>query len=138
LDKGFTLSYQSEVTQDCPEGRSTTITFICDVDIPMGAPQLIGNVNNFSVPCDGKLFYINLDTNPFYIATFIWYSIAGCPVCRNQDYETVEGECVNGKQSVAYIRTAECNGDKTKVGGERNCDGIYTPGSIFLLTFSSN
>ena len=74
----------------CPEGRSTIISLRCDLaatgqgtfELPVKCP---------SGTCDGCAFHL------------LWRSEHACPLCQVEDYKSIKGECVEGKQQIQYV-----------------------------------
>lgn len=54
--------------------------------------------------------------------SFIWHSIYGCPVCKDEDYNRVEGICDGGTRSVAFFRKSPCNGPDTRISENEKCN----------------
>ncbi|XP_071449238.1 endosome/lysosome-associated apoptosis and autophagy regulator family member 2-like [Hetaerina americana] len=82
-------------TRSCPQGRTTIITLHCN-------PTQVGN-GTISLPtkcpdgtCDGCNF------------NFKWESDSACPLCAEEDYKLVKGECIDGVQSVHYLTPSHC------------------------------
>jgi len=90
--------------------RRTTIQFICDT-------------SDSAVKSGLSLFSLGATNSSTCDATFLWKTPLGCPVCTDDDYDKVIGQCVNGKQNVLYSRIRDCNGPKTK-------DEVYTSCTI--------
>ncbi|XP_034231300.1 UPF0577 protein KIAA1324-like homolog [Thrips palmi] len=83
-------------TRSCPKGRTAVLTLRCD-------PSENGN-STITLPAqwpDGTSDGCNFN--------FMWKSKAACPACRESDYTTVKGECVNRGQAVHYLPAKHCH-----------------------------
>ncbi|VIO87779.1 Uncharacterized protein BM_BM8821 [Brugia malayi] len=82
-------------TQLCQHGVYTVVTLKCDprqiikplIKLPSNCPD---------GTCDGCLYHI------------IIYSSHACPICTEQDYSIIKGECINGMQSIHSIPASYC------------------------------
>lgn len=100
----------STATTACPKGRTLTITMRCSpsVDKNINSGVSTGGKAQVSTPrscpdgtCDGCNFHLLLETA----------TAAACRLCRQfsfEDYETVAGECHDGKQQIHYINPKNC------------------------------
>jgi len=105
ISKGFTLQITNGDDTGCDNGRQSTISFVCDVS-GIGSPALI-SLPGAEVGCE---------------ASFIWYSVVGCPVCTAADYQEVLSPCAHGKQTKGYIKNGNaCNGPMSTTGATVNC-----------------
>ncbi|XP_041348506.1 endosome/lysosome-associated apoptosis and autophagy regulator family member 2-like isoform X2 [Gigantopelta aegis] len=88
--------YSSDsITSACPDGRRTIVSLKCDVKQDgMGRIDLPPKCSDGT--CDGCTFH------------FMWRSQHACPVCREQDYEVIVGECVRGEQIIHYYPPKHC------------------------------
>ena len=84
-------------TPACPNGRRLTLTIRC-------APELEQTLQ-ISTPkecpdgtCDGCTFHLLVRTK----------TAAACRLCRQSDYETVVGECVEGLQHIHFVNPKGC------------------------------
>ncbi|CAG2113141.1 unnamed protein product, partial [Medioppia subpectinata] len=108
--------YSTQVpTIACPAGRWLTLTLRC-------APQLEQNLS-VSTPvscpdgtCDGCTFHLLVRTK----------TAAACRLCRQTDYETVVGECVEGYQQIHLVNPKGCvlSADGTHPVQSRHCSVI--------------
>ncbi|VDM97601.1 unnamed protein product, partial [Onchocerca ochengi] len=89
-DIHFFFGSSGPSTQLCLHGVHTAVTLKCDprqiteplVKLPSNCPD---------GTCDGCLYHI------------IIYSSHACPICTDNDYSIIRGECINGMQSVHRI-----------------------------------
>ncbi|MCP9265459.1 hypothetical protein DINM_020767 [Dirofilaria immitis] len=89
-DIHFYFGSSGPSTQLCSHGVYTAVTLKCDprqtteplVKLPSNCPD---------GTCDGCLYHI------------IIYSSHACPICTDNDYSIIKGECINGMQSVHSI-----------------------------------
>ncbi|KAL3983085.1 hypothetical protein ACH3XW_49760 [Acanthocheilonema viteae] len=94
-DIHFFFDSSGPSTQLCIHGVYTVVTLKCDprqiteplVKLPSNCPD---------GTCDGCLYHI------------IIYSLYACPICSDQDYSIIKGECINGLQSVHSIPASYC------------------------------
>ncbi|VDM92026.1 unnamed protein product [Litomosoides sigmodontis] len=94
-DINFFFGSSAPSTQFCSHGVHTAVTLKCDprqiaepiVKLPKNCPD---------GTCDGCLYHI------------IIYSSYACPICTDQDYSVIKGECINGMQSVHTIPASYC------------------------------
>ncbi|XP_046342668.1 endosome/lysosome-associated apoptosis and autophagy regulator family member 2-like isoform X1 [Haliotis rufescens] len=96
LQKDIHFHYKSEQsTPACPEGRTTIISLRCDVKQDLqGVIDLPPKCSDGT--CDGCTFH------------FLWKSQHACPICRNEDYEVINGECIRGEQTIHYYPPKHC------------------------------
>jgi len=110
---GFTLTYTNGAAdEECPDGKSTSFNLIC-ADTTSTKPTYL----NDGVACT---------------ATFVWTTINGCPVCTDDDYSRIQGDCVNGKSTFIGKRITLCNGPATRNEGEADCSQAVTF-PVFIL-----
>ena len=90
------MSYsEGGVNNDCPSPITTSILFTCNADNDTSLPfELEG-----SSPCGLRLQ---------------WNISFACPVCTEDDYELKTSDCVDGKQTIAYVRSRDCYGPAIK------------------------
>ncbi|XP_050414359.1 endosome/lysosome-associated apoptosis and autophagy regulator family member 2 isoform X2 [Patella vulgata] len=88
--------YRAEsATAACPDGRQTIISVRCEVDKKQqGQIELPPKCSDGT--CDGCNFH------------FLWHTQHACPLCRDEDYEIVNGECINGEQTIHYYPPKDC------------------------------
>ncbi|KAM3725226.1 Endosome/lysosome-associated apoptosis and autophagy regulator family member [Dirofilaria immitis] len=94
-DIHFYFGSSGPSTQLCSHGVYTAVTLKCDprqtteplVKLPSNCPD---------GTCDGCLYHI------------IIYSSHACPICTDNDYSIIKGECINGMQSVHSIPASYC------------------------------
>lgn len=80
----------SAVTSSCEKGRATVISLRCnptkygqgDISVPRSCP---------AGTCDGCNFH------------FLWETAEACPLCRDNDYQKIEGACRKGQQETQYV-----------------------------------
>ena len=86
-------------TTSCKKGRSVIITLRCDPSVPSDSTPIISAPSSCPLAtCDGCTFNLLIRSN----------SSATCRKCRETDYDTVRGECVNGVQNVHLINPKNC------------------------------
>jgi hypothetical protein len=110
------LYYSTSVpTAACLNGRRLTLTIRC-------SPELDKNYE-ISTPkecpdgtCDGCTFHLLVKTS----------TAAACRLCRQSDYETVVGECVEGFQQIHFVNPKGCiiSADGQKKLLTRHCSVI--------------
>jgi len=94
---------------------------LCD-----GAQQ-ITNINfvcntNISGPSDG----LRITDESACNVDFEWSNIAACRVCGDSDYSEQVSACVDNKQTVTWVRKAQCNGNGILNGSHvRECAPTY-------------
>uniref|UniRef100_A0A915Q7T4 MRH domain-containing protein n=1 Tax=Setaria digitata TaxID=48799 RepID=A0A915Q7T4_9BILA len=94
-DIHFYFGSSEPPTQLCSHGLYTVVTLKCDprqiseplVKLPRNCPD---------GTCNGCIYHI------------IVFSSHACPVCTDQDYSIIKGECINGMQSVHSIPSSYC------------------------------
>ncbi|ELT95698.1 hypothetical protein CAPTEDRAFT_110455, partial [Capitella teleta] len=89
LDVHFVYASESS-TEACPDGRSTVITLHCDAS-QQGNGTLELPPSCVDGTCDGCNYH------------FVLHARQACPVCRDDDFTKVTGECVDGEQIVHRI-----------------------------------
>ncbi|XP_033608891.1 UPF0577 protein KIAA1324-like homolog [Cryptotermes secundus] len=82
-------------TRSCPQGRTTVITLHCDPD-QKGEGRIKLPAKCPDGTCDGCNF------------NFLWASASACPICTENNYRVVKGECVYGTQTVHYLPPTNC------------------------------
>uniref|UniRef100_A0A8R1HZA5 Tyrosine-protein kinase ephrin type A/B receptor-like domain-containing protein n=1 Tax=Caenorhabditis japonica TaxID=281687 RepID=A0A8R1HZA5_CAEJA len=94
LDVFFWFDRISTISGACPHGNQLVVVARCqpnkkqiDMRLPRNCPD---------GTCDGCLFVVIMET------------AQACPVCEAMDYETINGECVNGKQTIHSIPKKHC------------------------------
>ena len=86
-------------TTSCKKGRSVIITLRCDPSVPSDSTPIISAPSSCPLAtCDGCTFNLLIRSN----------SSATCRKCRETDYDTVRGECVDGVQNVHLINPKNC------------------------------
>jgi len=101
--KGFNLVYSDGLVDDlCPQGRTTTVGLACTT-LEGGGP---GFINYGNGGCS---------------VTFSWPTISGCPVCTDNDYTQIVGDCSDGGAPVIGKRISLCNGPDTRDEGKQEC-----------------
>lgn len=92
IENSTVVSYHykaNDLTEACPEGRSTVVHFVCDPhskEVKKGVPAKCSEGT-----CDGCKFH------------FIIHSSAACPLCTRRDYEKVVTGCVKGKKNMTFV-----------------------------------
>ncbi|EJD73672.1 hypothetical protein LOAG_18917, partial [Loa loa] len=111
-DIHFFFGSSGPPTQLCQHGVYTAVTLKCDprqvteplVKLPSNCPD---------GTCDGCLYHI------------IIYSLHACPICTDQDYSIIKGECINGMQSVHSIPASYCiSTEMIKMERKEHCTTI--------------
>lgn len=82
-------------TTACKSGRSTIITLRCDISAK-GVGQLELPPKCSDGTCDGCNFH------------FLWRTVHACPVCDENSYKEVRGECIKGEQEIHLIGPSYC------------------------------
>ena len=90
-------------TTACPNGRRMSITMRCSPEVEKSYPGQAVVTPPKSCPdgtCDGCNFHLLIETG----------TAAACRICRpfSNDFDTLVGECVDGKQQVHYINPKGC------------------------------
>ncbi|XP_014663683.1 PREDICTED: UPF0577 protein KIAA1324-like homolog isoform X2 [Priapulus caudatus] len=82
-------------TQACPDGRRSVISLHCNESYEAkGQIRMPGNCPDGT--CDGCTFH------------FHWITKYACPICADEDYNIMKGECKNGKQEIHRLKASEC------------------------------
>ncbi|EFO94069.1 hypothetical protein CRE_27994, partial [Caenorhabditis remanei] len=94
LDVFFWFDRVASLSSTCPNGNQLVVVARClptkkqmEMRLPHSCPD---------GTCDGCLFLVIMET------------AQACPVCESNDYETINGECVNGKQTIHSIPKKHC------------------------------
>ncbi|CAP32475.1 Protein CBG13728 [Caenorhabditis briggsae] len=94
LDVFFWFDPVPTISQACPNGNQLVVVGRClptkkqiEMRLPHSCPD---------GTCDGCLFVVIMET------------AEACPVCESNDYETINGECKNGKQTIHSIPKKHC------------------------------
>ncbi|CAB3379879.1 Hypothetical predicted protein [Cloeon dipterum] len=82
-------------TRSCPQGRTTVISLSCDAS-KHGNGSIVLPSKCPDGTCDGCSF------------NFLWQTAVACPVCREQDFRLVRGECTGGSQLLHYLAPTNC------------------------------
>ena len=116
-------------TFSCKKGRSMIITLRCDPSVPSDSQPIISAPSSCPLgTCDGCSFNLLIRSN----------STAACRTCRETDYDTVIGECINGVQHVHLINPKNCIIDlKSKKSIlTRHCSVLPQSVQLFLTMVS--
>lgn len=89
LDVFFWFEPVSTISPACPNGNQLVVVARCVPTKKQMEMRLPHNCPDGT--CDGCLFVIIMET------------AQACPVCESNDYETINGECLNGKQTIHSI-----------------------------------
>ncbi|KAF1756221.1 hypothetical protein GCK72_012674 [Caenorhabditis remanei] len=94
LDVFFWFDPVASLSSTCPNGNQLVVVARClptkkqmEMRLPHSCPD---------GTCDGCLFLVIMET------------AQACPICESNDYETINGECVNGKQTIHSIPKKHC------------------------------
>ncbi|XP_062523111.1 endosome/lysosome-associated apoptosis and autophagy regulator family member 2-like isoform X2 [Corticium candelabrum] len=87
----------------CPKGRSAVVALHCDVT-KGGQGELTLPLHCPDGTCDGCTY------------GFVWHTQVACPLCRDSDYEKLEGVCKDNKSEIMYLQKEprECIGGVTR------------------------
>lgn len=84
-------------TSTCTKGRSTVVTLRCEPNLESES-ILMSPRSCPDGTCDGCNFHFMVKTR----------TSAACRLCKDDDYDTVVTECVDGHQEVHYINPRGC------------------------------
>lgn len=78
--------------------RRTDVTMVCDPDAGIGMPVPIAGGDTAELEPRSCRY------------SFVWRSTHACPVCVDEDFELVRGECVDGIRNISAKRVRPCAG----------------------------